>query len=323
MKVCVYGAGAIGGLIAARLSLAGVETSLVARGPNLEAVRKNGLRVISPEKIPVARIAASDEPADLGPQDLVVVAVKANQLSTVVAGLKKLLHADTLIVYALNGIPWWFFYRFGGPRDGKRIDRLDPAGRLWDEIGIHRTLGCVVNLGASVSAPGVIDNQGGSKLLALGAPDGRQSPRLMETVSALRRGGFVVDAERPIRDYVWAKLARNITAQPLAVLTSAPPGQAVRDPAVRVLAQGICQEACWIGAAYGAPRLDVAGIVGTLSSHRPTLLRDLDNSRPMEIDALLMAPLDLAHDAGIPVPALEMVAGLVRARARAAGLYGG
>jgi 2-dehydropantoate 2-reductase len=322
-KVCVYGAGAIGGVIAARLASAGVETSVVARGPHLDAIRENGLRVDSPESIPVAKIAASDDPAALGPQDLVIAAVKAHQLPGIVDGLRTLLRADTPIVYAINGVPWWYFHGVGGRREGKRLGRLDPGGRLWDEIGVDRTIGCVVNLGASVSSPGVVDNQGGSKLLALGELDGRQSPRLAEIVGLLRKGGFIVDTNRPIRHYVWAKLARNMTAAPVAVLASAPPAKAICDPVVRAIAQRICAEVCAIGTAYGAPPLNAAGILATLSSHRPSLLRDLDSGRPMEIDPLLTVPLELAHEAGVAVPTLEMVSGLVRARARSAGLYGG
>ncbi|CAN5316273.1 2-dehydropantoate 2-reductase [soil metagenome] len=326
MKVCVYGAGSVGGVIAARLASGGVETSVVARGPHLDAIRKNGLRVNSTESIPVARIAASDDPSALGPQDLVVAAVKAHQLTAIVDGLKKLLRPDTPVVYAINGVPCWYFHKVGGPREGRRIERLDPGGRLWNEIGPDRAIGCVVNIGGSVPSPGVIDNPGGSRRLALGELDDKPSPRLAEIANVMRKGGLDIRIDGTIRHEMWAKLTVNMTATPLAVLTAAPQGLAMTaDPAVKEIARRICDEACSIAVAYGAPRPDAANIVNGMMSgtHRPSILQDLDVGRPMEIDPQLTVPLEFAHEAGVPVPVLDMLAGLVKARARAAGLYAG
>jgi 2-dehydropantoate 2-reductase len=326
MKVCVYGAGAVGGVIASRLASGGVETSVVARGPQLDAIRKNGLRVNSSEPIPVAKIAASDDPAALGQQDLVIATVKAHQLTAIVDGLKKLLRADTPVIYAVNGVPWWYFHKVGGPKEGRRIDRLDPGGRLWNEIGPDRAIGCVVNLGGSVPSPGIIDNPSGSRRLAIGELDDRQSSRLVEIAALMRKGGLDIRTENPIRHEMWSKLTVNMTATPISVLTAAPQGLAMTaDPAVKAIARQICDEACSIAVAYGAPRPDAEKIVNSMMSgtHRPSILQDLDVGRPMEIDPQLTVPLAFAHDAGVPVPVLDMLAGLVKARARSAGLYAG
>jgi 2-dehydropantoate 2-reductase len=326
MKVCVYGAGAVGGVIAARLAKGGVETSVIARGGQLEAIRKNGLRLETDEPIPVARLAASDDPAKIGPQDLVITTVKAHQLPAIVDGLKKLLRADTAVVYGINGIPWWYFHKVGGPQEGRRIDRLDPGGRLWNEIGVERTIGCVVNLGGSVTEPGVVSNPSGSKRLALGEPGGEQSARLIAIAGELRKGGLTISTERPIRHEMWRKLATNMTATPIAVLTAWAQGLAIAsDPAVREIARTLCVEAGSIGEAYGAPPVDADAIVNGISggAHRASILQDLDVGRSMEIDAQLTVPLDLAREVGVKVPVLEALTALVKARARSAGLYNG
>jgi 2-dehydropantoate 2-reductase len=324
MKVCVFGAGAVGGIIAARLASGGAETAVVARGAHLDAIRQNGLRVESPDDIPLARVPASDDPAALGPQDLVIAAVKAHQLPAIVPGLKKLLRADTPVIYAVNGLPWWYFHKVGGAGEGRRIERLDPGGGLWDEIGVDRAIGCVVNLGGSVPSPGVVNNPNGSKRLALGEPGGGLSPRLVEIAETLRKGGLTIATERPIRHEMWSKLVVNMTATPISVLTSSPPGRAAEDAGVKEIARRICDEACAIAVAYGAPRPDAEKIVAAMpTAHRPSILQDLDLGRPMEIDPQLTVPLDLAHEAGVAVPTLDMLTGLIKARARSAGLYNG
>ena len=326
MKVCIYGAGAVGGVIASRLALSGAETAVIVRGPHLEAIRRNGLRFDSPEGSRLAKVAASDDPADFGPQDLVIAAVKAHQLPAIARGLVKLLRADTPVVYAINGIPWWYFRKVGGPDEGRRIERLDPGGELWDLVGVDRTIGCVVNLGGSVPSPGVVDNPNGSKRLALGELGGEQSDRLRDVAAVLRSGGLTVDIERPIRHEMWNKLVLNITTTPISVLTSAPPGQAsAADAGIKTIARMCCEEAYAIAAAYGAPRdREVDAIIDSLNAtHRPSILQDLDLGRAMEIDPQLTVPIEMAHAAGVAVPTLDMLAALVRARARVAGLYQG
>lgn len=326
MKVCIYGAGAIGGTIAARLALAGVETAIVARGAHLAAIRDRGLRFVTPKDDKVVRVTATDDPATLDPQDLIVAAVKAHQLPAIAHPVKHLLHDETAIVYAVNGMPWWYFHKSGDGRDGKRLDRLDPGGVLWDEVGVERTIGCVVNIPAAVSAPGEVHYEGGNNRLALGEPDGTQSPRLAKIAGLLRSAGFDIETSEPIRYEVWRKLALILVASPVAILTTMSTGPAIRDPAVREAARRSWHEANAIAAAYGYildgdvdAKLDRIAKGG---HHRPSILQDLDAGRPLEIDPQMTVPLELAREARVPVPVLDMLAGLMRVRARASGLYG-
>ncbi len=328
MKVCVYGAGAIGGVIAARLALNGVETSVVARGPHLAAIKAKGLRFDTPEGSKTVKIAASDNPADLGPQDYVISAVKAHQTPATAGPMKHLLKDETAIIYAVNGIPWWYFRKEGGKSADKRLERLDPGGALWEGVGVDRTIGCVVNLPATVSEPGVIHWEGGNNRLALGELDDAQSPRLIAIADALRAAGMSVDTHRPIRWEVWNKLVLIMVSSPLSILTDMPSGPATRDPAVREIARKAWQEANAIAAAFGAeldPNIDekLDSWSKSTSKHRPSILQDLDNGRPMEIDPQVTVPLELGHEAGVLSPTLDMLAALMRARARAAGLYAG
>ena len=327
MKVCVYGAGSIGGVIAARLALNGVETSVVARGPHLAAIKANGLRFETPEGSRVVRIAATDNPADLGPQDVVIAAVKAHQTPAIARPMQALLGPDTMVSYAVNGLPWWYFRKAGGKAEGRRLERLDPGGVLWDEVGVDRTIGCVVNLPATVPEPGVVHWEGGNNRLALGELDDAQSPRLLALADMLRAAGMDIDTHRPIRYEMWNKLVRIMVASPITILTAMPAAPALRDPAVREVAASLCREAIAVAAAYGtALDIDVEGELDKWTNggnHRPSILQDLDAGRPMEIDPQITVPVELAHDAGVPVPTLDMTAGLMRARARAAGLYAG
>ena len=327
MKVCIYGAGAIGGVIAARLASSGVDTSVVARGAHLAAIREKGLIFQTPEGSRAIAITASDVPSELGPQDVVIAAVKAHQLPPIARPMQALLGPDTAVIYALNGIPWWYFHRAGGKWNDRRLERLDPGGVLWNEVGVDRTIGCVVNLPAAVTAPGVVHWEGGNNRLALGELDDSQSPRLLAIADALRAAGMNIDTHRPIRFEVWNKLALIIVASPLAILMNMPPGAGMSDPVLREAARKLWTEANAIAAAYGFEldpdidrRLDGWS---RADSHRPSILQDFDSGRRIEIDAQIVAPTELAHAAGVPVPTLDLFAALMRARARSAGLYDG
>lgn len=327
MKLCIYGAGAIGGVIAARLALSGVDTSIVARGAHLAAIRAKGLTFQTPAGSTVVPIAASDDPAELGPQDVVIVAVKAHQIPPIARPMQALLGPDTAVVYAINGIPWWYFHKAGGRWNERRLDRLDPGGVLWDAVGVERTIGCVVNLPSTLTAPGVVHYEGGNNRLALGELDDSQSPRLLALAATLRAAGMDIDTHRPIRFEVWNKLALIIVASPLSILMNMPAGAALLDPALREVARNLWMEANAIAAAHGFaldPDIDrkLEGWARA-DAHRPSILQDFDNGKPIEIDAQIVAPMELAHDAGVPVPTLDILAALMRARARAAGLYDG
>lgn len=324
MKICVYGAGAIGGVIAARLALSGVTVSVIARGAHLAAIRDGGLRLEVAGKTVVAEVKASDDPGALGPQDVVIAAVKAHQLPGIAEGLTRLLNERTAVVYAVNGIPWWYFHKAGGPNGEKRIALLDPGSHLWERVGVDRTIGCIINFPASVPAPGSVRHGGGNNRIALGELDGSQSPRLGEIAARLREAGFAVDTHRPIREEVWAKLAHVVTVSSIAVLTCAPSALAFPDPAIQQLAHTLYSEIFAIAAAYGSPTdADIKALVaGHRSPNKPSMLQDLEAGRPMEIDPQITVPVELAREAGVAVPMLEAILGLVRVRATRAGLYG-
>jgi 2-dehydropantoate 2-reductase len=326
LKVCVYGAGGIGGVIAARLALSGVETAIVARGEHLAAIQASGLTYQTPQGTEVIPIAASDDPAALGPQDVVISAVKAHQIPAVARRMLPLLGRDTAVVYAINGIPWWYFRKSGGPWNDRRLARLDPGDVLWNEVGVDRTIGCVVNLPSAVTAPGVVRYEGGNNRLALGEVNDSPSSRLSALAEALTTAGFTIETHRPIRFEVWNKLALIMVSSPLSVLIGRPARLAQSDSRLRDVARNAWLEVIAIAAAYGI-KLD-GDVEAKLSawsgagSHRPSILQDLDRGRPLEIDPQITVPVELAHDAGVPVPTLDLLARLMRARARAAGLYG-
>lgn len=326
MKVCVYGAGAIGGHVAGRLAKGGAEVSVVARGAQLAAIQANGLRVRAPDGDIHAQVKASADPAALGRQDVVIVTVKAPALPAVAAGIGPLLGQDTPVVFAMNGIPWWYFHAAGGAHDGMRLDKLDPCGAVWQAVGPERAIGGVLYSACTVTAPGEIEVENLRSRIVLGEPDGRRSARAEALAEVLRAGGLVMEVSERIRDAVWAKLLLNLGSGPLAVLTGcAPEGfyaeDACRDATRRILAEGAA-----IAAALGCTvSPDVEGQIrnASKSSHKPSILQDLELGRPMEIEAIYAAPLELARLHGVPTPTLDLLVAMTRARARAAGLYSG
>jgi 2-dehydropantoate 2-reductase len=205
MKICVFGAGAIGCAIAARLAAAGFTTAVLARGAALQAIRANGVRFEVGGATAVGQVAASDDPAALGPQDVVIATVKAHDLPGSAGAIGALLHARSAVVYAVNGVPWWYFHGVGGDADGRKIVRLDPVGALWDEVGVQRAIGCVVNFASSLAAPGAAHGEGPNNRLALGEPKGGASARLREIVDEAAPHRGLVDGRRPHR----ARLGRH------------------------------------------------------------------------------------------------------------------
>lgn len=324
MKFCIYGAGAIGCTLAARLANAGNPTTVIARGATLAALRKGivleakGLRI-------EARPAVTDDPSTLGPQDVVITAVKAHDLPGLAPAIATLLHDRTVVIHAQNGIPWWYFYRSGDRFDGRRIERLDPGGVLWDRIGAARTIGCAVNFGANIVGPGVV-RQGDNNGLAIGEPDGQPSTRLAAIAQALGAAGFEVAANAPVRVEVWKKLRWSIVSSSITALTHMTSGGGSRSAVLRPIYLAAMAEATAIAAAFGVT-LDrdyearVQQFVA--STHKPSMLQDLEAGRMMEIDAQLTVPVEMAHMADIAVPTLEVLVALVRERGREAGLYRG
>lgn len=326
MRVCVFGAGAVGGHIAGRLARGGAEVCTVARGAHLAAIRANGLRVLAPDAEMHARLPASDDPADLGPQDAVIVTVKAPALPQVAARIGPLLRPDTPVVFAMNGIPWWYFHGHGGPEEGRRLPRLDPGGAVWDSVGPERAVGGVVYSACTVAEPGVVHVENARSRVVLGEPGGAATPRVEAIAGAMRAGGLIAEVSGCIRDRVWAKLLLNLGTGPMGVLTESGPRALFEEAACRDAARRVVAEGAAIARAWGRRvEPDVEGQIehGRRSAHVPSIVQDLRLGRPMEIAALFEAPLDLARMRGVEAPTLALLVALARVRARAAGHHGG
>ena len=326
MKVCVFGAGAIGGHLAGRLAKGGAEVSVVARGAHLAAMKADGLRVVAPDTEIHARVAATDDAAALGPQDMVIVAVKAPALPSVAAGIGPLLGRQTAVAFVMNGIPWWYYHAHGGAQDGMALPTLDPGGAVQAAVGFERAIGGVVYSACTVVKPGVVHVEHNRNRLVLGEPDGTRSTRVEALAAALQAGGLAVDVSDRIRDVVWAKLLLNLGNGPLCVLSGSPPQEFYREPACQEATHQVLAEAASIATAVGCTVTpDAAGQVrnGSRSAHKTSMLQDLELGRPMEIDALFTVPLEMARAAGVATPTLDLLVALTRARARAAGLYRG
>jgi len=318
MKICVYGAGAVGGHVAARLAAAGSEVCAVARGEHLAAIRKNGLKLIRGDETIVSRVTASDKPADLGPQDCVLVTLKASVLGAFAEACAPLLGPRTAVAFVQNGIPWWY---------AREFERLDPGGRLARAVSAERILGGVAYSANDVVEPGVVLNHvPNSNMIVLGEANNENSPRLQKLRSLLEQAGMSSPAVEDIRQAIWSKLAVNLGTSTLCTITGANIAEVRSNPRLAELAARLGAEGRAIAAALGvaierAPQRPGGGQTSGMIQHKPSMLQDYERGRPMEIDAQLMAPLALARQKGVPVPTLETVAALVAFKAAAKGLY--
>jgi 2-dehydropantoate 2-reductase len=328
MRICVFGAGAIGGHMAARLAAAGHAISVVARGPNLVATRERGLTLRTGDRTIQGKVQASDNPADLGPQDAVLVTTKANALSPSAAAIATLLDRDTPVVFVQNGIPWWYALRLTrGRPTPPDLSKLDPGGALRRTIGEARTVGGVVYSSNEVATPGVIHNHTPQRnVLVVGEVDDRSSSRVAALRAALIDAGVASPDSDDIRTNVWQKLLRNLSRSTLCCLV----GETLRDSlgssaALREIAKQGTREGLKIAAAHGISfDYDIEadfGPGGLFPQHKPSILQDYELGRPMEVEALLMAPLAFARAAGVPTPTLDTLVALIVHRAAAKGLY--
>jgi 2-dehydropantoate 2-reductase len=330
VRICIFGAGAVGGYLAGYLARSGAQVSVVARGAHLAAIRADGLRVETPDETLTVRVAASDDPADLGPQDAVLVTVKAPALADVAARIAPLLGPQTAVAFVMNGIPWWYYFGLhaasgNGTHDTETIPLLDPANALAQSVGARRAIGGVFWPACSVPRPGVVRLlTGAGSGTVLGEPDGSTSPRLQALADAFRAAGLPVTLTEKIRALIWHKLVFNLSAGPLCVLTETTVQETQVDPALVETSRALVAEALALAAAMGfAPALEIDQVVSTnvKLAHRPSILQDLEAGRRMEIDALYSVPLQMAQAAGVPMPTLEVLAALIRAKARERGLY--
>jgi 2-dehydropantoate 2-reductase len=325
VKICVFGAGAIGGLMAAKLAAKGeAEVTVIARGPHLAAMQAEGLRLRSEgvETVAHPRCVASAEEA--GPQDYVVVTLKAHSLPSAAPQMQPLLGPETAIVSAVNGVPWWYFHKLGGPHEGRRVESVDPGGVVSALLPPERAIGCIVYPAAEVPEPGVVEHTYGDRF-TLGEPDGSRSPRVNALSEALIAAGFKAPVRPRIRDELWVKLWGNLAFNPISALTTATLDVLTADAGQRGVAREMMLEAQAVGEALGVrfgidvdKRIAGAAEVG---AHKTSMLQDLERGRPMEIDALLGAVVELAELVDRPAPTCRTVLALVRARGRASGCY--
>ena len=324
MKVCIFGAGAIGGYMGVKLAKAGADVSLVARGPHLAAMQEQGLTLIEEGETTTVPVTASDDPAALGVQDYVIVTLKAHSVPPVVSKMAPLIGQDTTIVSGVNGVPWWYFHKLEGAHEGTRLDSVDPGNVQWDGFGPNRVLGCVVYPAAEVIEPGVIKHIEGNRF-SLGEPDGSKSDRAQALSKILANAGLKAPVRPKLRDEIWVKLWGNLSFNPISALTHATLDVLCTDEGTRAVARNMMVEAQEIAERLGVKfPIDVdRRIAGgaAVGAHRTSMLQDLDQGRPMEIDALVASVQELGRVTGVPTPTVDTVLGLIRLRARTAGLY--
>ncbi|HEX3536488.1 MAG TPA: 2-dehydropantoate 2-reductase [Stellaceae bacterium] len=330
MKITIFGAGAVGGHIAAKLGAggpaAGLEVAAVARGAQLAAIAERGLTLWIGDERTDARIRVTDRPHELGPQDVVIITLKSSVLPEAAPQLEPLLGPDTAVVFAMNGIPWWYLYRLaenGLPRPD--LSQLDPNGGLAKTIGFERVIGCMINSANEIVEPGVIRNSAGTlNRFTLGEPDGTVSTRLRTIAAALERGGVAAPVTDAIRVEIWDKLLRNLSTSPICALTGEPIGAIGRHPELFALSRALMEEGLVVARAHGIETtVDVERAYAQRhsTSHKSSMLQDFERGRPPEIDGLLTAVQQFARAAGVVTPQVDAVTALVIEKARRMGLY--
>jgi 2-dehydropantoate 2-reductase len=325
MKICIFGAGAIGGFLAAGLArVPGAEVSVIARGAHLAAIRERGLTLIRDGEETAVHVQAGDDPAGIGPVDVVFNCLKAHQAWQSAEAMAPLLGPDTAVVCCQNGVPWWYFHKLTGRFEGRRLDAVDRGDRQWRAIGPERAIGCSVYPAAEISEPGVIRHVYGDKF-ALGEPDGSASPRIRRISQVMEQAGFRAPVLDDIRSELWLKLWGNLCFNPISALTRGTLDVVASEPTSRATAKAMMLEAQVIAEALGASfrvdverRIDGAAKVG---KHRTSMLQDLEAGKTMEIDALVTAVVEMGRITGHPTPTLDVVLGLVQQLAMNHGLY--
>lgn len=315
MKICIVGAGAIGGLLGARLAKAGEDVTLIARGPQLEALRTNGLKFIEEDGSEwTVTPRAVGSLRDAGPQDLIVLGMKAHQVAAVVPDLASAYHQDTMVLTAQNGIPWWYFMKHGGAHEGKIVESVDPGGLIAKGLPIDRVIGSVVYPASEMIAPGVLKHIEGNRF-SISEIDNQDSPRIRQVSETLRNAGFKAPVTSDIRSEIWTKLWGNLSFNPISALTHATLVDICQFPMTRELAAKMMAEAQQVGEALGIAfrvslekRIAGAEAVG---KHKTSMLQDVEIGRQPEIAALVGSIIELGQIAGVPTPHIQAVYALV------------
>ena len=323
-KVCIYGAGAIGGWIGAGLAGAGAQVSVVARGPTLAALQAHGLRIRKGEVVTAHKVAASADPSDLGVQDLVIIAVKAPALVDVARRIAPLIGPKTLVLPAMNGVPWWFLQSFGGDFSGTRLTAVDPTGEIEAAIALPHVIGCVVHSSSSIAEPGLIHHHFGNGLI-IGEPSGQATARVQVLAGLLTQAGFSTTVSPQIQKDIWYKLWGNMSVNPVSAITGATTNLIMGDDLVRGFVSSAMLEAKEIGARIGIPMdqqpADRHQITLKLGAFKTSMLQDVEAGRAVELDALVTVVKDLGQLTGVPTPFIDALLGLARLHARGRGLY--
>ena len=323
-KVCIYGAGAIGGWVGVGLAQAGCTVSVVARGATLDALRTHGLRLQKGDSTISVPVTASDKPADLGVQDLVVVAVKAPALLAVAREIAPLIGPDTLVLTAMNGVPWWFFQGFGGSYAGTQLKAVDATGEIGQAIPARSVIGCVVHASCALNGPGFVRHHFGNKLI-LGEPAGGPSARVQALSALLVKAGFEAPVSEQIQKDAWYKLWGNMTVNPVSAMTGATTDLILGDDLVRGFISAVMLEAREIGARIGIPIADQPedrhAVTRKLGAFKTSMLQDVEAGRAVELDALVTVVKELGALTGVATPFTDALLGLSRLHARMRGLY--
>jgi len=326
-KFCIFGAGAIGGMIATLLARSGATVSVVARGQALAALNRDGVRLIINGQMLQASLQVSEDPSELGLQDYVIIAVKTPSLPDIAKRIGPMLGPETTVVTAMNGVPWWFFLNTKHPLAGHQLKAVDPDGTISQAIPARRVLGCVMYIAASVNEPGIIRHSSGHQLLT-GETDNRLTPRLARLADWLRRADFDCRESLNIQHDIWFKLWGNLSMNPISLLTSATSDRIIDDPLVRRLCVSMMEEAARIGAALGMQASTpvstsiekIIAKIRALGAFKMSMLQDMERDNPVELDALLTVTHDIGQLVGVTTPFIDGVLGLARLRATSLGL---
>jgi 2-dehydropantoate 2-reductase len=324
MKICLYGAGAIGGLLGVHLAKQGAEVSVVEVGPVLAAIQAHGLRVLEGDEIVTAAVNATSDPAELGPQDVVIIAVKGPTLKFIAPRIGTLLGPDTIILTAMNGVPWWFFQGFGGKYAGMQLHSIDPDCSIVAGIPSDRVIGCVINLSCSLIEAGVVKHVSGDKLI-IGEPNNTVSDRVHNLAALLSGAGFNITVSSSIQKDIWFKLLGNMTHNPISALTGATVDRILDDPFTRELCVKVMSEAKEVGAKFGCEVEETPQqrneSTRKLGAFKTSMLQDVEAKKALELDALIGAVSEIARNVDVPVPFTDALFGLTRVEAQVMGLY--
>jgi 2-dehydropantoate 2-reductase len=324
MKICIYGAGAIGGYLGVMLKQGGADVSLIARGAHLEAIRKNGLKLMIGAEEKLARMPATSDPAELGPQDYVIIALKSHQAWEVAEQMKLLFGPQTAVVTAQNGIPWWYFYGFEGQYANLQLQSVDPDGRQWKAIGPERAIGCTVYPATEIVAPGVVKHIYGDRF-GLGEPKRAETERIRKLAQAFEAAGLKAKINPEIRNDIWLKLWGNLCFNPISALTHATLDVVATDPGTRMVSRKMMEEAEHLARRIGVHfRVDIERRINgaaSVGAHRTSMLQDLEKGRPIELDALLTSVQEIGRLVDVETPTIDVVLALAQQMGRVAKVY--